>query len=176
MPRPSPDRAARWAAVVSLSLAAAPACRKSEPDAPPPPSPPARSAGAGVKVPIPEGWVATAANEGALLLGPPGRPVLRIDVRAGGKLPSAEDLEGELRRALPNARVTDVDRESRGDVTLVVVSLVRSAPEPGNPLVVLLGAKRLGTDLYLCASTPDATPDEVKLAAGACREIHRPGA
>ncbi len=172
MARPTPVRAALCAA--ALLAAAAPACRKSEPPAPPPPQAPARAAGAGVKVPLPEGWVATAANEGALLLGPPGHPVLRIDARPGAPLPSPEDLEGELRRALPDARVTEVDHETGNDVALVVLSLARPGQEAGAPLVVLLGAKRLGAELYLCASTPDASPDEVKLAAGACREIHHP--
>jgi hypothetical protein len=120
--------------------------------------------------------VATATSEGALVLGPREHPVLRIDVRPGAALPTPAALEEALRRDLPNARVTEVDHETREDVTLVVLSVARHAPEAGAPLLVLLGAKRLGPDLYLCATTAGASPDEVKLAAGACREIHHPGA
>ena len=35
----------------------------------------------------------------------------------------------------------------------------------------LLGARRVGEDLFLCATLPGATPEDVRLATEACRDI-----
>lgn len=165
------DRAALLAA--ALVAAACPSCRDKSAQPPSHSASPVRSA-IGVKVPLPEGWSAHAASEGTLLLGPAGRPVLRIDLKAGAasQLPSPAALEEAFRKDLPGAQVTEIDHEEKDDVTLVVLSA--TAGKGSSPSVVLLGAKRLDKDLYLCASIPGATADEVKLAAGACREIHVP--
>ena len=41
---------------------------------------------------------------------------------------------------------------------------------------VLLGAKRMGQDLFLCATLPGATEEEVRQARQACSDIGQPPA
>jgi len=128
-----------------------------------------------VKVPLPPGWLAVGRDDGSLRIGPPGEEVLRIDPKPGrgAELPSPAGLERDLRSELNTLEISKVDEEERDDLSLVVLSLSLAHQKQGS-MQVLLGAKRVGADLYLCASTPGARVEAVKLAAGACREIHLP--
>jgi len=159
--------------LTAVAVAGCPSKKKSEPAAP---SATDGRAAVAVKVPLPPGWVAVGNDDGSLRLGPPGQSILRIDPKPGqgDALPSPSELERGFRQALDGAQVSEIDHEDKDDVSLVVLSVSPADPKAGEPAVVLLGAKRVGTDLYLCATAPGARAEDVKLAAGACREIHLP--
>src|SRR5262245_4964039 len=76
---------------------------------------------AGVKVPLPQGWSALVAADGSFQAGPPGRPVLRVDVRRGEgeQMPSVEDLAGSIRKQFSEFHVS-LDQEE-GDEQLALV-------------------------------------------------------
>ena len=44
---------------------------------------------------------------------------------------------------------------------------------PSGEFLALMGAKRIGKDLFHCASLPGASAQEVRQATAACREIER---
>ncbi len=129
----------------------------------------------GVKVPLPQGWTALTGSEGSFQSGPPGRPVLRVDVRRGeaATMPSAEQLADSVREKFPQFEVSIDQEEGDEQVALVRITL---APKLGDGGIgqhgpALLGAKRIGEDLFLCATLPGANVDEVQLATEACRNI-----
>jgi hypothetical protein len=129
----------------------------------------------GVKVPLPQGWSALTASEDSFQSGPPGHPVLRVDVRRGegAKMPSPEKLAGSVREQFSQFEVSLDQEEGDEQVALVRITL---APKLGDGGIgthgpALLGAKRIGDDLFLCATLPGANTDEVQLATEACRNI-----
>jgi hypothetical protein len=129
----------------------------------------------GVKVPLPQGWSALTASEDSFQSGPPGRPVLRVDVRRGegAKMPSPEELASSVREQFSQFEVSLDQEEGDEQVALVRITL---APKLGDGGIgphgpALLGAKRIGDDLFLCATLPGANTEEVRLATEACREI-----
>ena len=136
------------------------------------PTPPRR---VGVKVPMPPGWTAQVAPDGSFQFGPPGHPVLRVDLRPGqgAQLPSAEALVESMAKSFEGYE-RSLDQEEGGeDFTLVRVTL---APRLGDgglgaEYPALFGARRVGKDLFLCATLPGVGTDEVYQATEACRGI-----
>jgi hypothetical protein len=130
---------------------------------------------AGVKVPLPPGWSATMAADGSLQAGPPGRPVLRVDVRRGegAKMPSAEALADSVREQFSQFEVSLDQEEGDEQVALVRITLAPKLEDGGvgAHAPALLGARRVREDLFLCATLPGASTEEVRLATEACRDI-----
>lgn len=130
---------------------------------------------AGVKVPLPPGWSASVAADGSFQAGPPGKPVLRMDVKRGegAKMPSAETLADSVRDQFSGFEVSLDQEEGDDQVALVRITLAPKLDGGGlGPHApALLGAKRIGEDLFLCATLPGADTDEVRLATEACRDI-----
>jgi hypothetical protein len=115
------------------------------------------------------------ASDGSFQSGPPGRPVLRVDVRRGeaAKMPSAETLADSVREQFSQFEVSLDQEEGDDQLALVRITL---APKLGDGGIgphgpALLGAKRIGEDLFMCATLPGATIEEVQLATEACRDI-----
>lgn len=128
----------------------------------------------GVKVPLPPGWSAQLSEEGSLLAGPEGHPVLRVDIRpgAGAQLPSSEALMASVRSAFRERSLRIEKQNMTESHTHLVVAL--GAEDGGREGTALFGATRLGDDLFLCASLPGAMPAEVEAAADACRGLSAP--
>jgi hypothetical protein len=129
----------------------------------------------GVKVPMPEGWTAQVAQDGSFQFGPPGHPVLRVDLRPGegDKLPSPDGLAETLLKPFAGFAVS-LDQEQEGeDFSLLWVTLAPRLEDggPGEEWPALFGAKRVAGDLFLCATLPGASAEEVRQAADACRGI-----
>ncbi len=130
---------------------------------------------ASVKVPVPPGWVANVASDDSLQAGPPGRPVLRVDRRRGegAQLPSPEALADTVREQFSEFALSLDQEEGNEEVALVRITLAPKLEDGGlGPHgAALLGAKRIAEDLFLCATLPGASPEEVRLATEACRDI-----
>ncbi len=136
------------------------------------PAPPRR---VGVKVPMPPGWSAQVSQDGSFQFGPPGHPVLRVDLRPGqgAALPSPEALAQSLEESFKGFE-RSVDQEEGGtDFSLVRVTLAPKLTDGGvgAEYPALFGARRVQEDLFLCATFPGVTPDEVLQASEACRGI-----
>jgi hypothetical protein len=128
-----------------------------------------------VKVPLPSGWSALVAADGSFQAGPPGQPVLRVDVRRGegATMPSVEALTASIRQQFSEFQVSLDQKEGDEQVALVRITLSPKLADgglgPHGP--ALLGARRVGDDLFLCATLPGASTEEVRLATEACRDI-----
>jgi len=139
-------------------------------------SPPPRRVG--VKVPLPPGWSAQPTQDGSLQFGPSQHPVLRVDLRPdeGASLPEPEALLDSVARAFEGFERSD-SRAERGE-DFVLVRVMLSAPRDdagvGEAHPAFIGARRVGRDLFLCASLPGVTVEEVQRAAEACAGIHVP--
>ena len=170
------------AAGLALALLAAGCSKKKEEPAPSPESTapegtPERPSTprAGVKVPLPQGWSAVVAADGSFQAGPPGQPVLRVDVRRGEgeKMPSVEELTDSIRKQFADFQVSLDQEEGDEQVALIRITLAPKLADgglgPHGP--ALLGARRVGEDLFLCATLPGATTEDVRLSTEACREI-----
>jgi hypothetical protein len=128
-----------------------------------------------VKVPLPPGWSALVAADGSFQAGPPGQPVLRVDVKRGegDKMPSVEALANSIRQQFSGFQVSLDQEEGDEQVALVRITLAPKLEDgglgPEGP--ALLGARRMGEDLFLCATLPGANSEDVRLATEACRDI-----
>ncbi|HVE81615.1 MAG TPA: hypothetical protein VND93_02160 [Myxococcales bacterium] len=153
-----------------LALAAGCRCREEAPAAPPPPAPEAHSS-RGVKVPLADGWSARLGAEQSLSVGPPGRAVLRIDLRPGAAAsrPDSAQLLRLFSSAFDSGVVTMTSRKDQDGYSWATFRLGGRAAGAGEP--ALLGAKVLGEDLFLCSTLPGATESEVESAARACEGI-----
>ncbi len=112
----------------------------------------------GLRVPLPDGWVANASAGGVLRVGPKGRVVLTLE-RRSASLPSLETLKAAV--------------EAEGGVVVRAGNAVDSTtvrytkPAPG-----LLTVRTLENGgLLLCASTPDATQEELDDAEALCGKV-----
>ncbi len=166
------------ATVLALSLLAGCKGCKQEDSAPAAsPSGPARGSSlrSGVKVPLPEGWSAQVAPDDSFQAGPPGRPVLRVDLRRGqgAQKPSAEDLADRVREELKDYEVSLDQEEDTQDYSLLRITMAPRLADGGIGAHApgFFGARRLEEDLFLCASLPAASPEDVLQATDACRNI-----
>lgn len=145
-------------------------CPEKAPQATPAPARPGPRSG--VKVPLPEGWTAQPGG-GSLQVGPVGRPVLRIEPRpgAGSALPEPKRLAASLEAELRHSRLVVEEERAAEDASILLYALnpLADAGSPARP--AMLGAKRVGEDLFLCSSIPGASRQEVELAAKACAEL-----
>jgi len=136
----------------------------------------ASSLRAGVKVPLPDGWSAQVAPDESFQAGPPGRPVLRVDLRRGQgeQLPSADALADRVREELKGYELSlDQEEEEANSYSLLRITFAPKLADGGVGVQApgFFGARRVGTDLFLCASLPGASPEDVRLATEACRAI-----
>ncbi len=134
------------------------------------------SSRSGAKVPLPDGWSAQVAPDDSFQAGPPGQPVLRVDLRRGQgeQLPSAEDLVTRAREELKNFELSLDQEEEQPDAwSLLRVTMAPKLADGGigAHAPAFFGARRVGPDLFLCASLPGASPEDVRLATEACRNI-----
>lgn len=129
----------------------------------------------GVKVPMPPGWTAQVAPDGSFQFGPPAHTVLRVDLRPGqgSALPSPDELLESVRKSFQGFEPSVEQKEGGSDYSLVRVKLVPRLSDGGvgSEYAALFGARRVEKDLFLCATLPGVTPDEVLQAAEACRGI-----
>lgn len=153
-------RALLLAGVVAASLAG---CSKTSGETEPVRSAPSS---ANVSVSLPEGWVGKLDVDQSFMAGPPGRPVLRIDYRkgAGDSLPQIDALRREF-QAGSKRSVNELEREETKDLRLLVLGL--GTPDGGTS-PILLGARRSGEDLFLCATLPGAREQDIVRARDAC--------
>jgi hypothetical protein len=130
----------------------------------------------GVKVPLPTGWSAQPEEDGSLRFGPPHHPVLRVDLRTGEgeALPTGEALTALLARAFEGLVRSDEQLEEGADFVLVRMLLAPRLADGGvgEPHPAFFGARRVARDLFLCASLPGVSADEVREAASSCQAIH----
>jgi len=129
----------------------------------------------GVRVPLPPGWSAQVGADTSFQAGPPGKPVLRVDLRPGegASLPSPKQLTAFLGTPFRDFTVSLDQEEGTKALTLVRLTIAPRWPDGGigPEAPALLGAKRVGDDLFLCASLPGADAEQVRLATEACRDI-----
>lgn len=122
------------------------------------------SASSGLKVSLPKGWVAQEAGLNALVAGPPGHGVLRLEKQGGGSVPSAAELEAVF--AEQKAKITK--KESGGDFVGYQYSLSEKGDDKQT---AMLGFRRVSSSVFRCSSTPVATPAEMEQAFEACRTM-----
>ncbi|WPB77276.1 hypothetical protein KYC5002_50900 [Archangium violaceum] len=129
----------------------------------------------GVKVPMPPGWTAQVASDGSFQFGPPGRPVLRVDLRPGqgATLPSPEALLQSVDESFSGFEHTLEQQAGGEDFSLVRVRLTPKLEDGGSgaSYPALFGARRVEKDLFLCATFPGVGADEVLQASDACKGI-----
>lgn len=129
----------------------------------------------GVKVPMPPGWTAQVAPDGSFQFGPPGRTVLRVDLRPGqgSALPSPDELLQSVEQSFQGFGHSLEGKEGGADFSLVRLKLVPRLGDggQGSEYPALFGARRVEKDLFLCATLPGVSADEVHQAAEACRGI-----
>ncbi|WP_141621326.1 hypothetical protein [Myxococcus sp. AB036A] len=134
----------------------------------------------GVKVPLPDGWSALVAPDESFQAGPPGRPVLRVDLRRGDgeQLPSVDTLADRVREELKDFELSLDQEEETERYSLLRITLAPKLADGGvGPEAPgFFGARRVGNDLFLCASLPGASAEDVLRATEACREIQVQGA
>lgn len=133
----------------------------------------------GVKVPLPDGWTARIGADQSFRAGPGDRVVLRIDQEAGegSELPSASALQQRFRSQMNDAQVSADEVVESDDSVVIRLRIVAAGSDAGQrELPVLLGAKRLGNDLFLCSTEPGASEEEVRKAAQACASLTRTAA
>ncbi len=170
------------AALVALGLLAAGCggCKQQDeapvtPEAEAPEQRPVPQRRVGVKVPMPPGWTAQVAQDGSFQFGPPGRPVLRVDLRPGQgtTLPSPEALAQTVAKSFAGFEHTLEQQAGGADFSLVRVQLTPKLEDGGMGAryPALFGARRVEKDLFLCATFPGVSADEVLQASEACRGI-----
>jgi hypothetical protein len=96
---------------------------------------------------------------------------LCIDRATEAELPDLTALTTGFAAGL-GAPVSEVSRESEEDWLAVVLRMEAGDAGPGESLV-MLGARRLGEEIFLCASEPGAAPAEVQQALSVCRGLRR---
>ncbi len=127
----------------------------------------------GLRLELPQGWTADVdpRDEDELLVGPPGRPVLRIaHSPSGSKLPSSEDLAAVFTSELGGAQVRTLGSED-ADQGSLWIARIDPAKEDVPGWDVALGARRVRGEVLLCATLPGAREDEVRTAAELCSSL-----
>jgi hypothetical protein len=137
----------RWPVLAAGLLAACPA----NPTAP-------REPRANLRVPLPDGWHAQG-SQGALLVGPPGAPVLQLESLTR-ELPALEQLTAPLRRE----KVAVLSKESSDDFRAVRYRLLEGGE-------AFLAVHRLAGRTVWCATLAGVKSDEVAQALQICRSL-----
>ena len=120
------------------------------------PKPPAR----GLRIPLPEGWVATPGGAGVLLVGPKGRQVMSLERRTAA-LPTLNALRGAV-----EAEGASVTHANGTPMTTSVRFSKPDAPEG------LLTVRTLDPGVVLlCASTSEAEASELEAAQTLCGAV-----
>ncbi len=119
---------------------------------------PADEARSSLRVPLPDGWKATAVA-GGLHVGPPGHIALQLESTTRA-LPSLEALLA----AVEHEKVKITAKEA---IETFVAVRYRLADEGE----AFLGVHRTGPRTIWCASTKGATADEVEAALTVCRSL-----
>jgi hypothetical protein len=97
---------------------------------------------------------------------------MRIEaLPAAVRLPSPKALADDFIRHLHGVSARIESEQSQSDSSLSLVELKTSGSEKQKTELVLLGAKRLGSELFLCASEPGSSAEEVRTALGACQGV-----
>lgn len=130
------------------------------------------SAGArGLRLQLPAGWTAEVDAHDELLVGPPGRAVLRIArSTSAADLPSSDELKDVFTSQLTQVRVETLDSEDEDEGSLWV-GRVRPEQAGTTGWNVALGARRVEGEVLLCATLPGAREAEVRTAADLCGSL-----
>jgi hypothetical protein len=125
-----------------------------------------------IRAPLPEGWTALA-GEDSFRAGPPSRWVFRIDRQPGAasQLPSTSELKSRFIENLPGTTFAKQSEKQSSDVSIVVFFLSAGVGDGGSQSAVMLGSKRIGPDLFLCATLPGQTLADAELAASVCEGL-----
>ena len=140
---------------VALLLAA---CERSQP---PPPAPELPQ---GLRVPLPDGWKATAVG-GDLHAGPQGRAVLKLE-KTQRPLPTIEQLVAAVEK---QGAVTQ-QKESISSFVGVRYSISGDGDDAGRR-EAFLGVRQTGPRTIWCSTTASARRDEVEAAMTVCRSL-----
>lgn len=133
-------------------------CESSKPAAPTPPPP------SSLRVPLPDGWRATALSSG-LQVGPEGRVVLQLESTTR-PLPS---LDGFL-AAISAEEVEILEKESNDSFVGVRYS-VSTEGAPAVKREAFLGVRQTGPRTIWCSTTGSAKSDEVEAAMTVCKSL-----
>jgi hypothetical protein len=120
-------------------------------------SPPPAKSGTELRVPLPEGWVATGSND-RLLAGPKGRMLVSFE----SKTTAAPTIEALL-AALEGQKATSVQTVEGSELVAA-----RYALEGREAFV---GIKTIGDRTVWCASLPGASEAEVLSSVWVCKDI-----
>ncbi|MBK7857305.1 MAG: hypothetical protein IPJ65_01525 [Archangiaceae bacterium] len=113
----------------------------------------------GLKVPLPEGWKASASDDGVLHVKTEGREVMTMEVRSDASLPATDTIEGAI---------AEGGGESLGALALPDGVLLRFRVSTGAEGV--LGVRRFSSHRLLCSSEPMTQQAELKTVARLCSE------
>jgi hypothetical protein len=88
-------------------------------------------------------------------------------------MPTSEQLADALPARFPGYTISLDQEEDEPHVALLRVTLAALLADggPGPETPALFGARRVGTDLFLCSTLPGVSYDELRLATEACRAI-----
>lgn len=127
---------------------------------------------AGVRVPLPPGWVASVESPDVLALGPPGKLVMKIERSRAEAVPRLAEVRTAFLGELPSARVQTVEEREDGRGFLWRGRLQFPGDRPGREgTSVMLGARRMGSDVALCSTVYGASDAEVERAARTCEGL-----
>ena len=122
------------------------------------PAPPREAHATNLRVPLPDGWRAQS-SQGALLVGPPGSPVLQLE-SLSRDLPALEQLTAPLKRE----RVVVLSKESTDDLRVVRYRL-------GDGEEAFLAVHRLGARTVWCATLKGAKGEALGQALAVCKGL-----
>jgi hypothetical protein len=96
---------------------------------------------------------------------------MRIQRSRAVTLPRAADLRSAFVQQLEDAGATTLEEREDEEGVLWRARLEPSANRPARGTTVMLAARRLASEIILCASIPGASDDEVESAARACEGV-----
>ena len=133
-------------------------CESSRPGAPPPPPP------SSLRVPLPDGWRATALSSG-LQGGPEGRVVLQLESTTR-PLPTLDAFLTAV-----TAQGVDVLEKESTDAFVGVRYSVSTEGAPAVKRDAFLGVRQTGPRTIWCSTTGSAKSEEVEAAMTVCRSL-----
>ncbi|MBX5484313.1 MAG: hypothetical protein IRZ16_21030 [Myxococcaceae bacterium] len=130
------------------------------------------SATVGLRVRLPPGWSANPAGTDALVAGPKGRGVLRIQRSNEEELPSPEELARGFSENATGLAIEPLDSRRTDDWVAWRARLKSADPKASQATwTVLLAARKAHEGIYLCSTEPGATDAEVAAAADVCAHL-----